>query len=61
MEEIKRGDVVRLKSKGPLMTTATETDRDGEVRCVWFDDEQHDQSKMFHVDMLTKTAPEPVK
>lgn len=61
MEEIKRGDVVRLKSKGPLMTTATETDKDGDVRCTWFDHGHHYDGSMFHVDMLTKDAPEPAK
>ncbi len=35
MEEIKEGDVVRLKSGGPLMTVIG-NEREG-CRCAWFD------------------------
>lgn len=59
MEEIKRGDVVWLKSGGPPMTAATNPDKDGDVRCAWFDHDHHYDGSMFHVDMLTKAPPEP--
>lgn len=36
--EFKPGDLVRLKSGGPVMTVSI-IETDGLVRCVWFDSE----------------------
>jgi len=35
-EKIGKGDVVRLKSGGHVMTVAKDPDEEGDVLCVWF-------------------------
>lgn len=53
-DEIKVGDVVRLRSGGPRMTVVN---RRGEnnawVECQWFDDKKQVTEKGFIVDALT--------
>lgn len=54
MSDIKRGDVVTLKSGGPCMTV--ETVSDAEVKCRWFGEDGSIDSAVrsaeFHPDML---------
>ena len=35
---IKGGDLVQLRSGGPVMTAEDVADDDNEIRCVWFSD-----------------------
>jgi len=57
MEELKIGDVVRLKSGGPAMTIADIRDyqgsRDGAF-CEWLDDVKKKQSAVFALRSLEK-------
>jgi uncharacterized protein YodC (DUF2158 family) len=48
-EKLKKGDVVRLKSGGPLMTVQQVEDRPGlqAVHCVWFS--SHNPSPLTNV------------
>lgn len=51
------GDTVRLKSGGPLMTVETTGYENGDVRCIWFNEnEDKDDPKMrvFPQETLTK-------
>lgn len=54
MSDIKRGDVVTLKSGGPCMTV--EAVSDAEVKCRWFGEDGSIDSAVrsaeFHPDML---------
>lgn len=45
------GDVVQLKSGGPLMTVV-ETNDPGMVSCIWFNSENVVQEKAFSEDTL---------
>lgn len=48
----KTGDLVKLKSGGPLMTVRT-TDREGlDVRCDWFDNTNDYKTAWFASDSL---------
>lgn len=62
MSDIKRGDVVTLKSGGPCMTV--ETFSDAEVRCRWFGEDGAIDSAVrsaeFHPDMLMSAGEGPV-
>ena len=44
-EQFKPGDVVRLKSGGPMMTVAHVGD--DEIYCEWFDDKKEPQGRGF--------------
>jgi uncharacterized protein YodC (DUF2158 family) len=57
-EEIQLGDIVRLKSGGCEMTVLA-LGPHGEVRCVWFDAENHLQRSNFTRSTLVyaRTAP----
>lgn len=59
MEEIKAGDVVRLKSGGPLMT-AGQPREGGQVPCWWFSGDvlHHDNFQSF-VLRIDDTATKP--
>jgi uncharacterized protein YodC (DUF2158 family) len=51
-DEIKKGDVVTLKSGGPKMTVAwVEQD---EALCEWFDSKSDSQQKRFALAVLAK-------
>jgi uncharacterized protein YodC (DUF2158 family) len=57
MDEFKSGDVVRLKSGGPVMTAGRGFDDTVEkkrmVYCQWWDDKKKDfNERAFYVDML---------
>lgn len=54
--EYQKGDLVRLKSGGPLMTV--ESIEEDQVYCVWFDEEDKPQGDDFHPDQLTPAEPE---
>lgn len=45
------GDMVRLKSGGPLMAVSCYTE-DGRVFCIWFDESKIYNSKGFEEDTL---------
>lgn len=47
MAEFKEGDVVQLKSGGPLMTISGESDTPGYYLCTWFDDKNEVTSDSF--------------
>lgn len=53
--DIKSGDVVQLKSGGPLMTVSSIDTYDGQpsALCVWFKEGKQD-SAVFVLAMLTK-------
>ena len=57
-DEIQPGDVVQLKSGGPLMTVASvgETHMTGElsVWCEWFDDKKQAQKETFSLIAVKK-------
>jgi uncharacterized protein YodC (DUF2158 family) len=46
------GDVVRLRSGGPVMTVRR-MNHDG-VMCEWFDDQNHVESRLFEGAMLIR-------
>lgn len=51
------GDVVQLKSGGPLMTvesTGPDTSGRERVLCVWFDSKESQQKNSFAVESLEK-------
>ena len=41
--ELKIGDVVMLKSRGPKMTVTGLTDKTGQVTCSWFTDDKSEK------------------
>ena len=51
------GDVVRLKSGGPLMTVQQATYADNIV-CTWFGESNKRMSEGFHLRTLQKIRPE---
>lgn len=57
------GEVVMLKSGGPSMTVESLDDgfseKDMKVMCLWFDNDQHIQEKLFRQDVLDYAATEP--
>lgn len=62
MSEIKLGDVVRLKSGGPLMTVITIPDHGRRVTCQWFSVENcayEGQFPLAGLNVVHRT-PEPV-
>lgn len=50
---LKPGDLVQLRSGGPIMTVDAVGDG-GKVRCEWFDDKDVAQSKIFSATSLIK-------
>ena len=56
-EPIKKGDVVQLKSGGPMMTVSTDPENDGIVECVWFDRKELMQQEFPVAALTTNTAP----
>jgi uncharacterized protein YodC (DUF2158 family) len=52
--QIESGDVVQLKSGGPLMTTGKSEMKDEMkyISCVWFDDNKNIQSQKLNIDLL---------
>lgn len=55
MEEkiiFKSGDLVRLKSDGPLMTVKRLVYEDGPIVCVWFDKNNNYQENYYSGDTL---------
>lgn len=55
---IAAGDVVRLKSGGPMMTVSSVAERNEKMTawCDWFVNDEH-KSNAFRVVQLTKTDP----
>jgi uncharacterized protein YodC (DUF2158 family) len=56
----KVGDVVKLKSGGPLMTvtgTSVGPDRPTLFTCSWFDKDNHEQTGSFPADALSDERP----
>jgi uncharacterized protein YodC (DUF2158 family) len=56
----KVGDVVKLKSGGPLMTitgTSVGPDRPTLFSCSWFDKDNHEQTGSFPADALVAPSP----
>jgi uncharacterized protein YodC (DUF2158 family) len=60
-EEIKAGDVVQLKSGGPVMTVASVGDYMGEPSawCEWFDGKKP-YKETFALVTVTKYSPRPI-
>lgn len=52
-QEFKIGDVVQLKSGGPIMTIANTKLDNGQVLATWFDDKKP-TSSVFNSEMLKK-------
>jgi uncharacterized protein YodC (DUF2158 family) len=52
-EGIKSGDVVRLKSGGPLMTVIEQDEVQG-IRCAWFNKEEDVKVGAFNAGILEK-------
>ncbi len=56
--ELKIGDLVQLKSGGPIMTVESITGAferamgEGQVHCVWFDSQGHVQYENFSEEVL---------
>lgn len=51
MEQLKKGDVVQLKSGGPMMTVI-EIDDAGRLYCQWFNSRGKVQAQGFAVDSV---------
>ena len=51
------GDVVRLKSGGPLMTVQQATYADS-IMCTWFGEDNRRMSEGFHPRTLQRIVPE---
>ena len=50
--ELKTGDLVRVKSGGPVMTAAFKDDY-GRMSCVWFNDKKEHKQEFFQLETLT--------
>lgn len=56
-EEIKKGDIVQLKSGGPQMTVVLINSKD-EAECFWFLSDLEKRSDLFPLETLNKiTSP----
>jgi len=53
MEDFKTGDVVKLKSGGPLMTVYDVTRK--AITCQWFDEKKEIQYSKFSAETLEKS------
>ena len=51
MAKFTRGNTVRLKSGGPLMTVYV-AEHDDDIWCMWFDKDQKRVEASFHADAL---------
>jgi uncharacterized protein YodC (DUF2158 family) len=58
MTDFHVGDVVRLKSGGPIMTISSELDAMGYINCNWFAGAKL-QSGRFRLDVLERVEDEP--
>jgi uncharacterized protein YodC (DUF2158 family) len=58
MAEFKKGDTVRLKSGGPLMTV-TNAEK-GRVWVSWFDKSENEKSSVFNAEALDADDGGPV-
>lgn len=56
MVEPKNGDLVRLKSGGPLMTVI-ENDPNQGIRCCWFDKNEEIKAQAFANGLLNIESP----
>jgi len=54
MEEFNSGDVVKLKSGGPLMTVMEIDKKKQKVLCCWFNKDEKFDSTEFDKNMLIK-------
>jgi uncharacterized protein YodC (DUF2158 family) len=51
------GDVVKLKSGGPVMTVDSFDENNSRVWCIWFDEKKTMQTAKFVQESLTKYTP----
>ncbi|HEY4292070.1 YodC family protein [Luteibacter sp.] len=56
MADFKKGDVVQLKSGGPVMTVY-DILGSGRVGCEWFDSKEQHQDKSFNSETLEHWKP----
>lgn len=55
MEDLKIGDVVKLKSGGPIMTIQWINEEDDSAKCSWFKGNEVGE-KLFAIQSLKKTT-----
>lgn len=59
--EWKSGDLVKLKSGGPLMTIQSKNaNASSYFNCVWFDSDEKPNKESFHADTLEEAVNENV-
>ncbi len=59
MHELKAGDLVRLKSGGPVMTIEFWSEHYETFVCSWFTVKHERQQQQFQAAVLTKVEEEP--
>ncbi|WP_283811555.1 DUF2158 domain-containing protein [Bradyrhizobium betae] len=52
MVQFERGELVRLRSGGPMMTVSAV--KDDQVKCIWTDDSGRPDDATFPADVLQK-------
>ena len=57
--DFKKGDLVRLRSGGPVMTVHS-ADYSDTIQCTWFDAKQARQLQSFDQETLDKFQPGPM-
>jgi uncharacterized protein YodC (DUF2158 family) len=60
VEEVEIGDVVMLKSGGPVMTVAERSTHRGCFKCVWFEGDHYSETSL-HQSTLDKVLMSPPK